>query len=152
LSLPPTEVDLFDFLRQLRNRIIHYAGIAGSNLRAAYTSLPAPARQLWVTLAGRDLEIADAKTSLELRARDLVPALAITKRLSKAINGELSRTLSRSLWAELVVEDYRALEPERYSDRGKRLRRVKGLAGHFYADVGLTSEEVEAAIARLEGA
>ena len=87
---------------------------------------------------------------MQLEARDLIPTLAVTKRLSKAINGQLSGVLSRELWAALVVEDYREIEPDRYRDRGKRLRRVSGLARHLYGDLGLTAEELETAIRASE--
>lgn len=148
LSLPRVEVQMLDFVRQVRNRIVHYEGTPGSRLRGAYLALPKEARDLWERWTARQFTeaLSDGPRPMELRAVDLTPALALTKRLGKAINGELGRTISRSLWAKVVIEDYRDMEPDRFRNRGMRLRRIRGLARHLYADLGLSDDELQVAL------
>jgi hypothetical protein len=145
-SLPATEIALFDFIRQVRNRIVHYGGLPGSNLKAAYTSLPGSAKTLWADLTGAHFQIEGPRVPMSLRAQELIPALAVTKRLGKALNGELTRRISRGLWARLIAEDYEEMEPERYRDKAKRVRKVHGLASHYYTDLHLTKSEIEEAL------
>jgi hypothetical protein len=148
IDLPDREIQIFEFLRQIRNRILHAVGIPGSHLRSAYFALSLPAREQWEAWTGRSFvkAIPDRLRPMNLGIVELTPALAVTKRLGKTVNAELTRRLSRQLWAQLVAEDYRELEPERYKARGTRLRKVIGLARYYYADLGLTDEEIAAGI------
>jgi hypothetical protein len=145
LPIPITEMQLFDFIRQIRNRIIHFAGTSGSNLRSAYVALPAASRSLWLATSGREFTASGPREPIQLTAQDLIPALAVTKRLSRGLSRELGRMLSRSYWANLVADDYRQASPQRFGEQSQRLRRLHGYAHTFYSGLSLSKDELAAA-------
>lgn len=150
LPLSGMELALFDFIRQLRNRIVHFGGTPGSHLRAAYARLPEEAKALWRKLTGGDFTTGDSKSPLVLGSAALYPVLAVTKRLSKGIVGELSRRLSRSQWADVVVADYHQVHAERLGGSARRLRRIFNYAKHQYSSLELTEGELADALNRWE--
>jgi hypothetical protein len=149
-SFADVDTALFDFIRQIRNRIIHFGGAPGSHLRPAYRGLPGRCRELWVKWTGREFRMDDTRSPMGLTPSDLIPALAVTKRLSRAINHELARKLPRSLWAHTVVDDYSQEQPDRFGERAQRLRRVTRYADHRYGMLNLTSEELKEALDRWD--
>lgn len=144
-ALPADLLELFRLARRIRNRIIHFAGDAGSRLPGEYRSISPEARRRWETITGRPLEIG-AGGKLQLSEGELIAVLAITRHLAAVVNEILTETISRESWARLVIEDYRSLEPQRFGEQPKRLRRVCGHARLFYGPVALTEPELIAAL------
>lgn len=142
-TLPEDLLQLFRLARRIRNRIIHFAGEAGPRLSGEYRSLSPEAKGRWERITGRPLTIG-VRGRLELSEGELVAVLAITRRLAAVVNETLAETISRESWARIVVADYRSLEPQRFGERAKRLRRVRGHARLFYHSLALTEEELRA--------
>jgi hypothetical protein len=143
--LPGDLLDLFHLARRIRNRIVHFAGHAGSRLPGEYRLLSREARGRWERLAGRPLAT-DAGGRLQLGEGELVAVLATTRQLAAVVNESLAETISRESWARLVVSDYRSLEPQRFGERAKRLRRLRGHARILYGPLALTDDELERAL------
>jgi hypothetical protein len=144
-SLPTELLELFHLARRVRNRIIHFAGVAGSRIPGEYRSLTREAKVRWEAVTGRALAV-DSRGKLELSDGELIAVLATTRHLAAAVNEMLTDTISREYWARLVVADYRALEPQRFGERAQRMRRLLGHARVFYGPLQLTSSEFEASL------
>ncbi len=135
IALPRPEVELFDFIRQLRNRIVHHAGIEGSTLEGAFAAMGEAAKGLWRFMAGDDPPLRRPKEPLQLEAKHLIPSLAVTKHLGEAINDGLVRAIPSSAWAGWVTEDFLSKSVPASFDQ--RLRKLKGFARHRYGDLAL---------------
>ena len=144
LSLPQPELDLFDFIRQVRNRIVHHAGIEGSGLEGAFASMGDSAKGLWRFMAAGDPPLGSPKAALQLRARHLIPALAVTKHLGEAINSGLVSTIPSAKWAEWVTDDFLSGSGPAAFDQ--RLRKLKGFARHGYGDLDLDEGDLREAL------
>jgi hypothetical protein len=144
-DLPSELLELFRLSRRIRNRIVHFAGVAGSRLPGEYRSLSPEARARWEEVAGKPLTV-DADGRLELSEGELIAVLATTYRLAQAVNAMLVETLSREYWARVVVADYRTLEPQRFGEKAKTVRRLMGHARIYYGAIGLTRDELQAAL------
>jgi hypothetical protein len=150
LALPQEEKELFDFIRLIRNRIVHYRGIEGSALRSSFFGMHMKARTLWNVLAGGNPPLGTPKEELGLEAKDLIPALAVTKRLGEVINLALTHTVPADVWADVAVEDFmQASEPVAPH---QRQRKLVGYARFLYGDLGLDETALKDALDRyLEG-
>jgi len=144
-SLPPEDLRLFHFSRYLRNRIIHFGGAAGSNLRTEYAGLGTLLREYWERLADRPLPLVSSKEHLDLESGELIAVLAITKHLADAVNSTVAQQLSRDYWALVVARDYKQIAPTKFGDPTRRVRRLTGHGRQFYGSLALTPEELEAA-------
>jgi hypothetical protein len=143
--LPAELLDPFHLIRRIRNRITHFAGEAGSRLPGEYKALRRDSKAKWETITGRPLSIGPTGR-LELAEGELVATLAITRALARVVNESLAQTISRESWAKIVVADYRSLEPQRFGERPKQLRRVRGHARLFYGSLRLTEDELADAL------
>ncbi len=136
---------LFHIARRIRNRIVHFGGVAGTRLPREYRALSADARASWEGLAGRPLDDAIASGRLALQEGELIAVLALSRHLALRTNDVLAHTLSRGYWASAAVADYHDLHAQRFGERARRLRRVHGFAQRMYAPLHLTEEELRAA-------
>jgi len=141
-TLDGTMLPLFHVARRVRNRVVHFGGAVGSHLLGDYRALSPDVRSSWERLAGRSLPAAVDSGRLALRDGELIAVLAITRNLGHAVNDLLARTLSRGYWARLAVSDYRASYPERFGERDRRLRRLRGHANRLYGPLRLSDEEL----------
>jgi hypothetical protein len=141
-GLPAEPLQIFHLARRIRNRIVHFAGDAGSRLPGEYRSLPVSVKARWEAIAGRPLTL-DRGGQLQLAEGELIAVLATTRLLAQAVNEMLVDTLSREYWSKLVVTDYQALEPQRFGERAQRMRRLVGHARTFYGAISLTREELQ---------
>ena len=139
-------LELFDFIRLLRIRLVHYGGASGERLRERWKRLSGEAKKEWTELSKHSFEARD-HTQLLLGCNDLVAVLAITKHLAQTINHVLGHVLSRDQWARLVINDYRDTNPHRWPKNEQRLRRVSGHARFYYGSLELTRGELEGALA-----
>lgn len=151
IRLPERDLELFELARMIRNRIVHYAGDAGSKLETSYRQLSKDARDRWLRLAGRQLTVEGGSNAISLREGELRVTLSTAMILGVAVNESLARSLSRTYWADLVVDDYRAEYPKRFGDRARRQRRISGFAGERYNRLKLTEEELRRALEKSEG-
>lgn len=83
---------------------------------------------------------------LTLGDGELIAVLGVSRNLVQEINDLLAQTLSRTYWASLAVGDYRESHPDRFGERDRQLRRVRGYAQHFYKPLRLTDDELALAI------
>lgn len=146
LSLPNREKELFDFIRRIRNRIIHYGGIEGSRLRSAFMGMSSDAQQLWRYLSGGDPPLGSPTEQLALEARHLTPALAVTNHLGEAVNVALADLIPSGLWADIVVQDFTAQSVP--AGPAQRLRKLLGYARFYYGGLGLGEGYLEDALGR----
>jgi hypothetical protein len=151
IVLPGIELELFDFLRRLRNRIIHYGGQQGSRLRQSFFDMSPEARELWFALTQREFPFGDRRDELVLGARELIPALSVTKHLGDAISIQISERLPKAFWATQAVEDYLTNAPFPSINRSDVLRKVQGIARYNYSSVDIGESDLESAIEVVRG-
>ncbi len=124
--------ELFDFLRRIRNQIVHAGGRADTRLDAAWAGLSPDAHKRWIDIAGRSYLVGGGATGrIEFEAPELTAALAITKRMALEVCGHLHVILSDRDWAAVVVDDH----AENAGPLGRRstlLREVRSLARREY--------------------
>lgn len=140
---------MFDLVRHIRNRIIHYGGTEGSHLSDKWNAMSTPAKQSWERLARRPLPIQGSDREMALGLDELIAVLALTKRLAVEVNGVLQTAVPLEQWAAIAVDDYRESQPTRFAHVATRIRRVMGFVRINYGALSLTSKHVEAAIAAL---
>jgi hypothetical protein len=148
LKLNPTDVALFDFIRRLRNRIVHYAGVEGSRLKREFDAMPADAKSLWRYLGG-DPPVGTPTEALRLRAIHLTPALAVTNHLGEATNDGLMDVVPLNVWADIAVEDYYATNPPSL-DRAQRLRKLAGYTRFMYGPLRIGTDMLVESLDRFE--
>ncbi len=146
LSLPQREKELFDFIRLVRNRIVHYRGIEGSTLRSSFIAMSIDSQGLWRYLSGGDPPLGTPKEELKLEARHLIPALAVTNHLGEAINVALSQLVSAEVWADVAVEDFMSAPGP--APPAQRLRKLVGYTRYHYGALRLDEETLDDALAR----
>jgi hypothetical protein len=148
LLLDPTLLRLFHLSRRIRNRIIHFSGDVGPRLLSEYRQLPKPARDSWEQLANRPLTETVVGQRFALREGELIAVLATTRHLAQEVSSLLAHTIERQAWADIAVRDYRQSNPQKFGERDRRVRRVKGFADRFYRPLNLTLEEIADGCAR----
>jgi hypothetical protein len=145
VTLPADLLELFHLSRRIRNRIIHFAGDAGSRLDAEFRHLPKATRETWVRVAGRPVGI-DSHGRLELGAGELIAVLAFTRGLARSTNDALVAVLSREYWLRVIIDDYRKLSPQRFGERSRKVRRIAGHARTLYGSLAVQEEEIRNAL------
>lgn len=150
LDLDPTLLQLFHLSRRVRNRIIHFSGVPGSRLLLEYRQLPGPARGGWEHLAKRPLTEAVVDHRLALGEGELIAVLATSRHLAQEVSSLLAHTIERQSWADIAVEDYRRSQPQKFGERDRQHRRVKGFADRYYRPLRLTAEEIADGCARAK--
>jgi hypothetical protein len=142
VAFDPIDLEMFRLANRVRNRIIHYAGVANDALLDEYSEGWSGAAATWEHLTGRALAV-DGNNLLDLGEPELVGALAVSKRLAEQANVMLRPpVLDKSYWAGVVVEDYRHTNRQRFGQKHNRGRRLKGFAQHAYRDLQLTEQEL----------
>jgi hypothetical protein len=144
-TLPADLLRLFHLARRIRNRIVHFAGDAGSRIEGEYRRLPLSTRETWERVAGRPLTV-QPDGRLALSSKELVAVLAFTRGLGRSINDCLAATLGRAYWVRILIDDYRAVSPQRFGDKSQRVRRVMGHARTFYRPLGIQEAEIRHAL------
>lgn len=148
LSLDPVCLELFELTRMMRNRIIHYLGTTGSNLRRDWNALSPAARTQWEKWTLRPAVFGRADSSLDLGVGEVVAVLAMCKRLAREACSQFVDCLPREAWADIVVSEVADAAAIRWGQRATRLRRVRGHALNHYSVLALTESELQAAIDR----
>lgn len=147
-SLSVVSVEQFDFLRLLRNSIIHAGGLPSSDLLAASINLGVTAVKNWETLTGvAPSALVEEGRPISLHQGELVAALAITKSLAEQLNEGLQKALPREVWADLLCEDFCA-ELYKYTHEIQRARKLPGYARKNFDVIGLSAEEIKKAAQR----
>ena len=141
-DLPGVDVELFEFIRWIRNRIVHRGAPAGSRLPNHHRQvLGQAAKDEWFRISRRAPDFGTGDDQMDLRSPELRVALAVTKHLAEAVNRVLQERVPRDVWARTVVADYSSVS-------GRRKPRVDALVGYarnFYGPLKLTEAELDAA-------
>jgi hypothetical protein len=145
VAMPERELELFELFRLIRNRSIHYAGRAGSRVPTVYRHMSQDAKQRWVRVAGRALNVEPETDLISLGDGDLKLVLATAFSLGVAVNESLAVALSREYWASLVVADFHAGHQSRRNDP-QLARRVVGFARREYGRLALSEDEIRKAV------
>lgn len=151
-TLPKADIELFELLRVVRNRLEHQGGTPGSKLDPRWKQASAEAKAEWCRLAQRpfsDVIPRPATKPMQLGLGELIATLAITHRLAHRVNAILVEHVAEDVWADTVVEDYGDLNRRKARDPNRSLRRVKGLARRWYQPLGLTDEALEEVLKRV---
>ena len=140
---------LFDLLRVVRNRIIHYAGLRGSHLNQKWHALSSTARGGWTKVSERDFPIGPTGEELPLSIGELIGTLMVVKQLGRAMNEAVQLAVPRARWARIAAEDFRAGSPNGLGQRDTRLRRLTGFVDEHYAALRFSQEELEVTLEAL---
>ena len=136
---------IMDFAQKLRNSIIHDGAVAGAGIVNIWEALSQEQRAIWSEDAGRVPRLAIGER-IPLGPGEVRATLAATTHLARVANDELQRLISRATWARVVVEDWRAEFPAKWSDWERRVRNADGWARHQYGSLALTASELETAL------
>ncbi|MFF1741139.1 hypothetical protein [Streptomyces mirabilis] len=148
-SLSMVSVEQFDFLRLLRNAIIHAGGLPSADLLTVSGTLSTAAVENWEELTGfPPSALVESGRPVVLNQGELIAALAITKSLAEQLNEGLQKALPRDVWADLACEDFRT-ELSKYTHEQQRARKLPGYARKNYSAIGLSAEEIKKAIQRM---
>jgi hypothetical protein len=134
-------------LRKMRNCTIHEGGRADSSLVSHITRWKPSVTTAWLLLAKRSPQHLRVGDRVTFGHGELILSLAVTKSLAREANEQLQPTLSRTLWADLVIEELLADSPsaKRAPDG---FRKTLGVARYYYSPLGLTEDELRAALDR----
>ncbi|RZU14146.1 hypothetical protein EV645_5010 [Kribbella rubisoli] len=134
-----------DTIRLMRNATIHSGGRAHQALVDKVARWTPTAEAGWVRIAKKSLATIAVGDRVEFGHPELILTLAVTKSLGRQANVILRDSLSRTLWARLVIEDVLAEEPGNLN-RHQLERKVAGKARRHYASLKLTDYELTAAM------
>ncbi|MFD3495399.1 hypothetical protein ACFWWB_33315 [Streptomyces sp. NPDC058690] len=147
-SLSPVSVEQFNFLRLLRNSIIHAGGLPSDDLVTVSTSLSSTSVKNWEELAGGSPSmLVKPGQPVKLHQGELVASLTVTKSLAEQLNEGLQKALPRDIWADLLCEDF-AVELSRYKHAQQRDRKLPGYARKNFDVLGLSGDEIKKAAQR----
>ena len=133
-------------LRKMRNCVIHSGGRASRSLVNDVTQWQQSAASGWVNLA-RDLRGMSEGDQVTFEHGEVLLALAVTKTLAREANEILQRTLDRSTWAVMVLDEL--LQHDQHALKGQMwLRKATGHARFHFRVLNLTTNELQAAHSR----
>ncbi|WP_141858158.1 hypothetical protein [Kribbella jejuensis] len=144
-TFDPDSIIQIDTLRLMRNATIHSGGRAHQPLVDRVALWTPTAEKGWMRIAKKSLAGIAVGDRVEFGHAELILTLAVTKSLGRQTNVILRDSLSRSLWANLVIEDVLAEEPG-ILNRHQLERKAAGKARRYYAGLGLTDSELSAAM------
>ena len=147
-GLSIVSMEQFNFLRLLRNAIIHAGGLPSVDLLTLSTSLSSASAKNWEELTGvPPYLLVKPGQPVKLHQGELVAALAITKSLAEQMNEGLQGALPRDVWADLLCEDF-AIELSKYKHEQQRARKLPGYARKNFDVIGLSADEIKKAAQR----
>ncbi|MET8571254.1 hypothetical protein [Streptomyces sp. NPDC004783] len=148
-SLSPISVEQFNFLRLLRNAIIHAGGLPSSDLMDCTTNFTEVGAEHWERLTGiRPDALVTAGNKITLQQGELVAALAVTKSLADQINVGLQSALPREVWADLLCEEFEMELGDKHKHMNQRLRKLPGYARQHFGVLRFSKQELEKAAQR----
>ena len=139
-------IEQLAFVRRIRNRITHFGGDPGSNLRQDSKLMNLKNRQLWEKRMGRSLKKLLDQERIELTASELMGTLALSRKVAIEVQNLLAAKVDRAIWAGIIVKEYAAENPIGIKNVKQRLRRIKGYARELYHGLYLTENELEDAL------
>lgn len=147
-DLPSEQLTLFDFLRRMRNRIVHADAVADPELVERWTNMPDAAHAEWLRIAQRTPTFNDFDGRLKLGSPELRVAVAATKTLSEAVNTLMARSAVQSAWADIALIHY--CEDANSDPQSVGLQSLRGFARMYYRTVALSDGDLSAAINRAQ--
>jgi hypothetical protein len=142
IVLDSANVELFEFSRMVRNRIVHHGATVGSNLRRDWFAIPESSRNRWENWAKRPPTFGKSASPLDLGVGEVISVLAVSKRLAREACSKFSSCLSVADWCNIIVGEVAATDPQRWGQRSTRLRRVVGRARTHYGPLSLAEGDL----------
>jgi len=145
---PAPELSAFHFARDLRNRLVHGGGLAGSGVKDAWAhargkGTQANGQKLWTNLAGRAFKPVKAAEPLALGAPEVRATLAVCKRLYDTAEAVSLGVLSAEQLGRLVLDEYLQRFPQRAGLSSPKLSsKVTGFREREHPRLTLLSTEV----------
>ncbi len=146
MELDSDLIEHLAFVRRIRNRITHFGGDPGSNLRQDSKLMNLKNRQLWEKRMGRSLKKLLDQEHIELTASELMGILALSRKVAIEVQNLLAAKVDRAIWAGIIVKEYATENPMGFKNVKQRLRRIKGYARELYHGLHLTENELEDAL------
>jgi hypothetical protein len=135
---------LYDYIRNIRNRIAHAKGEVDSSID--YAALSQAAQTEWERLAGRPLSVATLNNHLSLKSGELIAVLSIANNTAKYVNEKLALTIPKSYWTQVIIDDFKANHQNEPLDTVNP-RKVYKYCEMYYEQLHLTHTELDAALA-----
>ncbi|MGC4943220.1 hypothetical protein [Kribbella sp. DT2] len=145
-TFKPNSIIQIDTLRLMRNCTIHSGSRASQALVDQVGRWTPTVEANWARLTNQTLTGISVGDRIEFGHAELILTLAVTKALARQANIILRDSLSRELWAQLVVEDVH-VEERQPMNKHQLERKVQGMARRHYAALHLTADELGAAMA-----
>lgn len=146
-SFTPGTLNLFHFLRLVRNAQIHYAGKTHQALAKFSAAMTAPDEANWMQITSNPLPRYHLGDPLNLSIFELIGTLAVSKRLAEDANEEFQLGLPRAEWIALVVQDWASTR--RVGNPEMLIRSAAGFARHAFGPLALTRTEIETELRRI---
>jgi len=131
-------------LREMRNAVIHSAGLlADDRVPARAAAMSEAANTEWKKLAGRSPTRLRVGDTIDFGTGELFLALAVTKSLGRQANNLLARTLPKSRWAQVIVEDFLAhAKAPRVGSPEQIRKKLLGWARFHYQPAQVPADDV----------
>lgn len=148
-KLPKDSLDQFHLIRLMRNAVIHAGGKPKPTLVRAAANLKPPALAQWMKVTGEHPKLrVSPGMPVTFTHGELILTLAVTKRISQAMNFLLRDNLPRTVWADIAIEDFNDQHPT-LSHIAQKKRKLPGFLNTYYRPLALTESET---IAAMQGA
>ena len=147
VAYEPLDMELIDFLRVLRNHIIHRGATLDSDLRDNWTSLSNEARGEWEKLAKQPFDLVGTGGRIAAGSGELVASLAVSSRMARQLAAQLATHLSSTTWAAAAIDDFAPTHPGGLRARPTLEREVQGFVRFNYSGASLSRSEVTTALA-----
>ena len=147
VELPPDLVNVFDLARRIRNRVVHFGGLPGSNLPSELRNIFSDAHAIWRDWSGASIALNKNPEQMDLTLGDVLAVLALTTKLSRLACAELGRRMSRERWIAIAIEDFDTQSPRALRDVHHRARSLRGFTKCYYHAINFSSAEINDGLA-----
>lgn len=142
-----TTLELFHLIRVARNSHVHSGGVASQTLHNRRRETSEEATVAWEQITRTQLPHYTPGKPVPMGLSELISILAITKKLADEANSIASKLVTREAWSDIVLQDMED-QSRKPLNTGQAKRKIKGFARTYYSTLGLTSDELEAAVDR----
>lgn len=139
-----------DTLREMRNATIHSGGIIDQRVVDQAAAMSPAAETHWKKLVGRSPVRLTVGDRVDFGTGEMFLALSATKALARQANEMLTRTLSATRWAEVLVDDFTAHHPAHRRNRWNVRKKLLGWARYHYREAEIPETKI-VAVAKRKG-
>jgi len=136
-------LEQFHLIRLIRNSLIHSGGIPSNNLLQFSQAISSVSISEWEKTASRNpSQLIVANKPMNLSYGEIFATLSVTQNIAKELNIGLQRTIPKSMWSNILLEDF-ANNHNSSDNLEIRIRKLSKYAHMYYKEIGFSKINFE---------